>query len=287
MTGKLYKMIKKYFVLVLVMLISAGSMDVCAQSKKSENTPRKYRKYKTKEAKFEAAKAYYNKGLYLSAAELFEQVYPMYMGSVQGDSILFLFASSYYKNDDYLMAAFHFNDFVKKYPYSPRAEEAAFMAAKSHFMNIPAYNLDQTDALLAKDGLESFLESHPGSVYNSECNVMLDTIRNQLARKEYAAAYLYYRIGQYAAAEIAYNNLLKDYPGSIYAEKALYDMVRNSYEYAGKSVPGKQGERYQKAIDYHYRLEAKFPQSPYLTETKKMAETAAKKRDIVLKENNF
>lgn len=285
MIGKLFTMIKKYFVLVLVMLISAGSATLYAQSKSSDNAPRKYRKYKTKEAKFEAAKAYYNKGLYLSAAELFEQVYPLYMGSVQGDSILFLFASSYYKNDDYLMAAFHFNDFVKKYPFSPRAEEAAFMAAKAHFMNIPAYNLDQTDALLAKDGLESFLESHPGSIYNNECNAMLDTIRNQLAHKAYAAAYLYYRIGQYAAAQIAYNNLLKNYPGSVYTEKALYDMVKNSYEYAEKSIAEKQSERYQKAIEYHYQLEAKYPQSAYLTETKKIAENAVKKRDLAVKEN--
>lgn len=280
-------MIKKHFVLLLVMLISACSVDLYAQSKNSEKSPRKYRKYKTKEAKFKAAKTYYDKGLYLSAAELFEQVYPLYMGSVQGDSILFLFASSYYKNEDYLMAAFHFNDFVKKYPYSPRAEEAAFLAAKAHFLIIPSYNLDQTDALLAKDGLENFLESHPGSAYNNECNAMLDTIRNQMAHKAYAAAYLYYRIGQYAAAQIAYNNLLKDYPGSMYTEKALYDMVKNNYDYAEKSVAGKQGERYQQAIDCHRRLEAKFPQSAYLAETKKIAENATKKRDIALKENNF
>lgn len=275
-------MLKKYFVLLLVILFSIGSADVCAQSGKEGKTPRKYRKLKTKEAKFNAAKDYYQKGLYLSAAELFEQVYPLYMGSEQGDSILFLFADCYFRNEDYLMAAFHFNDFTRKYPFSPRAEEAAFLSAKAHYMNVPAYNLDQTDAMLAKDGLEAFLETYPQSRFSNDCNAMLDTIRDQLAHKSYAIAYMYYNIGQYAAAQIAFKNLMKDFPGSAYTEIALYNLVANCYEYAENSVKAKQAERYQLAVDYHRQLEAKYPQSPYLEESRKLAEKAIQKRDQLL-----
>ncbi|MBO4282209.1 MAG: outer membrane protein assembly factor BamD [Bacteroidales bacterium] len=275
-------MIKKSIVFLLVVLFSAGGVQGYAQSKKGDTTPRKYRKYKTKEAKFEAAKTFYHKGMYLSAAELFEQVYPLFMGTVQGDSILFLFADSYYKNGDYLMAAFHFNDFTKKYPFSPRAEEAAFLAAKAHFLNVPAYNLDQTDAFLAKDGLESFMENYPQSRFGSECNAMLDSIRNQLAHKAYATAYMYYNIGKYASAHIAFNNLLKDYPGSPYTEKALFYMVKNSFEYAENSVPARQAERYQQAADCYRRLESGFPDSPHLSEAKKIAEEAVRKREKIL-----
>ena len=275
-------MIKKSFVCLLVILFSIGGLDCFAQTKNGNNVPRKYRKLKTKEAKYNAAKAYYLKGEYLSAAELFEQIYPLYMGSVQGDSILFLFADCYYRNEDYLMAAFHFNDFTRKYPFSPRTEEAAYLAAKAHYLNIPAYNLDQTDAMLAKDGLESFLESYPKSNHGTECNLMLDTIRDQLAHKDFAIASMYYRIGQYAAANIAFKNMLKDYPGSAYTEKVLFNMVNNSYEYAVNSVPTKQAERFQLAIDCHRQLEAKFPQSPYLEESRKLAEKAIQKRDQLL-----
>ena len=181
MLGKLIAMIKKHFVFLLIILFSVGGMSAYAQKKSGDTTPRKYRKLKTKEAKFAAAKGYYDKGLYLSAADLFERIYPLYMGSEQGDSILFLFADCYYRNGDYLMAAFHFNDFTRKYPFSPRTEEAAFLAAKAHYMNVPGYNLDQTDAQLAKEGLETFLESYPQSRYSNECNAMLDTIRDKHA----------------------------------------------------------------------------------------------------------
>ena len=282
MLGKLLAMIKKHIVFLLIILFSLGGVSAYAQKKDGDTTPRKYRKLKTKEAKFAAAKAYYDKGLYLSAADLFERVYPLYMGSEQGDSILFLFADCYYRNGDYLMAAFHFNDFTRKYPFSPRTEEAAFLAAKAHYMNVPGYNLDQTDAQLAKEGLETFLESYPQSRYSNECNAMLDTIRDQLAHKAYAIAYMYYNIGQYAAAQIAFKNLMKDYPGSAYTEKALFNLVNNCYEYAENSIPAKQAERYQQAVDWHRQLEAKFPQSAYLAESGRIAEKAIQKRDHIL-----
>ena len=257
-----------------------------AQSGSNTNTTKKYKKYKTKEAKYEAALKYYNKGMYISAAELFEQIYPLYMGTERGDSILFLFAKSYYNNRDYLMAAFHFADFTKKYPFSPRVEEAAFLSAKSYYFNMPAFNLDQTDAMYAKESLESFIEYYPRSPYIEECNNMMDTIRTQLAHKAFNVAFMYYNIGQYHAAQIAFRNMLKDYPNTIYSEQALYYLVRNNYEYAVNSVLGKQVERFQETIDCYGTLAAKYPNSSYLEESRKLSEKAAKERDKVLNQLN-
>ena len=277
---------KKSFVFLFIITFLLGCGMAFAQSGESKNPGKKFKKYKTKEAKYEAAKNYYNKGMYLTAAELFEQIYPLYMGTEQGDSILFLFAYSYYKNEDYLMSAFHFADFTKKYPFSPRVEEAAFLSAKSYYFNIPTYNLDQTDALYAKESLESFMEYYPKSSYIAECNNMMDTIRNQLAHKAYNVAYMYYNIGQYKAAQIAFRNMLKDYPNTGYSEQALYILVKNNYEYAVNSVPEKQLDRFQETIDSHQALMAKYPQSPYLEETGKLAEKAEKERDRLLKQQH-
>jgi len=273
---------RKITVLFLLMaLFSVGSM-AGSGKKNPDKQSRISKKYKTKEAKYQAAKMYYARGSYLSAAQLFEEVYPLYMSAKEGDTILFLFADSYMKNADYLMGAYHFRDYIRRYPQSPRAEEASFLAARCYYLNSPAYNLDQSDSHLAIEDLEIFINSYPKSVFVEAANGMIDTLQTKLAKKDFTIAVMYYNTGNYKAAQICFNNLLKDYPGNSYTEEALYYMTKNSYEYAQKSVESKKAERYQMAIDFCVRLRALNPNSKFLPDAEKLMAEATKKRDKVL-----
>lgn len=271
---------------IILLILALFTVDVSSfAAKKPKNTNSKNRiskRYKTKEAKYEAAKTYYNKGAYLTAAQLFEEVYPLYISSPEGENILFLFADSYMKNHDYLMGAFHFKDYLRRYPQSQRAEEANFLASKCYFLNSPVYNLDQTDSYLAIESLEIFLNSYPNSKYQEEGNMMIDTLRNKLAKKDFNIARMHYNIGNYQAAQIAFNNLFKDFPNSAFYEEALYYLVKNSYEYAQKSQEGKKVERYQMVIDNKNKLKAYNTASKFLPEAEKLANDAEKKRDKIL-----
>lgn len=253
------------------------------EKKNTTKTNRKFRKYKTKEEKFEAAKMYYSKGSFLTASQLFEEIYPLYLGTDKGDSILFLFASSYYHNADYLVAAFYFNDFLRKYPQSLRAEDAAFYKAKAYYLNSPDYNLDQTDTYLAKENLEMFANYYPSGEYIAEVNVMLDSVRNKLALKDFSIASMYYRTSNYKSAQVAFQNLLRDYADSKYVEEALFVLVKNNYEYAMKSVDAKKLERFQMVIDAKNKLNVKFPTSSYLQEAKKISDEAEKRMTKLIK----
>ena len=272
---------KKTIILIVLALFLTGIPVSYGQKSKQKQT-KTSKRYKTKEAKYEAAKTYYAKGAYLSAAQLFEEIYPLYLSSSEGENILFLFADSYMKNHDYLMAAFHFKDYLRRYPQSPRAEDATFLAARCYYMNSPAYNLDQTDSYLAIEDLEIFLNAYPGSKFQNEANGMIDTLRGKLARKEFNIACMYYDIGSYKAAQITFNNLFKDYPSSIYTEESLFYLVKNSYEYAQKSVENKKTERYQAVIENKNRLKAHNPESKFLPEAEKLAADAEKKRNKLL-----
>ena len=240
------------------------------------------KRYKTKEAKYEAAKTFYSKGAYLSAAQLFEEVYPLYLSSPEGENILFLFSDSYMKNHDYLMAAFHFKDYLRRYPQSSRAEEAGFLASKCYYLNSPVYNLDQTDSYLAMESLEIFLNAYPNSKYQEEGNMMIDSLRNKLAKKDFNVARMHYNIGNYQAAQITFNNLFKDFPNSAFTEESLYYLVKNSYEYAQKSQENKKVERYQMVIDNKNKLKAHNATSKFLPEAEKLANDAEKKRDKII-----
>ena len=276
---------RKITVLFLLLAsFSVSSLDVYAK-KTPEKKSRISRKYKTKEAKYQAAKAYYAKGAYLSAAQLFEEVYPLYISSKEGDTILFLFADSYMRNSDYLMGAFHFRDYIRRYPQSPRAEEASFLAARCYFLNSPAYNLDQSDSHLAIENLELFINAYPKSTFVNAANGMIDTLQTKLAKKDFNIAVMYYNTGNYKSAQVCFTNLLKEYPGTVYTEEALFYMTKNSYEYAQKSVESKKVERYQMAIDNCMRLKALKADSKFLPEAEKLMLDATKKRDKILENN--
>jgi len=271
-------------IIVLLIVITLYSVDSVGATlkKEPEKKSRISRKYKTKEAKYEAAKTYYAKGAYLSAAQLFEEVYPLYMSHPEGDTILFLFADSYMKNADYLMGAFHFRDYIRRYPQSRRVEEASFLVARCYYLNSPSYNLDQSDSHLAIEHLVSFIDAYPKSAFVETANGMIDTLQTKLAKKDFSIAVMYYNTGNYKSSQICFNNLLKDYPGTAYTEETLYYLVKNSYEYAQKSVESKKAERYQMAIDNCIRLRALKADSKFLPEAEKIMEESIKKRDKLL-----
>ena len=273
---------RKITVLFLLFALFSGSFVEVYAKKNPDKKSRISRKYKTKEAKYQAAKMYYAKGAYLSAAQLFEEVYPLYISSKEGDTILFLFADSYMKNSDYLVGAFHFKDYIRRYPQSQRAEEASFLAARCYYLNSPAYNLDQTDSYMAIENLEFFINAYPKSEFVNDANGMIDTLQTKLAKKDFNIALMYYNTGNYKSAQVSFSNLLKDYPGTVYTEEALYYMTKNSYEYAQKSVESKKVERYQMAIDNYTRLKALKADSKFLPEAEKLMLEATKKRDKML-----
>ena len=55
------------------------------------------------------------------------------------------------------------------------------------------HNLDQTDTYLAKENLEMFANYYPKGEHIEEVNVMLDSVRNKLALKDFSIAMMYYR----------------------------------------------------------------------------------------------
>lgn len=250
-------------------------------SKGSENKENKKKSSGGKKVTFETfdmnyAKAlkYYENGQYLSAARLFEELYPLSLGTPVADTLLFLFADCYYKNKDYELAAFHFKDYARHYPGTDKAEEAHYMCVKSVFEVSPVYSVDQSSTLYAIDEMDLFIKTYPYSKHVDECNQMLDLLREKLAQKDFEIAKLYYNTDNYQAAQIAVKNFLKEYPNSKYAHEAVYILVKNNHEYARKSVVSKKRERYQACIDAFKIMQAQYPNSGYYMDAKKLADDA-------------
>lgn len=230
--------------------------------------------FETFDMNYAKALKYYENGQYLSAARIFEELYPLSLGTPTADTLLYLFADCYYKNKDYELAAFHFKDYARHYPGTEKAEEAHYMCVKSVFEVSPIYSLDQSSTLYAIDEMDLFIKTYPRSKHVDECNEMLDLLREKLAQKDFEIAKLYYNTDNYQAAQIAVKNFLKEYPNSKYAHEAVYILVKNNHEYAKKSVNKKKRERFQACIDAFKIMQAQYPNSGYYMDAKKLADDA-------------
>jgi outer membrane protein assembly factor BamD len=220
---------------------------------------------------YEKAMKYYNNKAYLSAARIFEELYPLSIGTPLGDTILFLFADSYYQNHDYQMAAFHFRDYTRKYPGSERTELAALNAVKAMYYNSPDYNLDQLVTNMAIDEINLFIQQYPYSKYIEECNEILDEMREKLAKKDMELVRMYFDIGYYEATQITAQNFLKTYSSSKYAPEVLYLLIKNNYDFARKSVDNKKYNRYKECLDAFETMQNQYPENHFLAESKKIA----------------
>jgi outer membrane protein assembly factor BamD len=211
--------------------------------------------------KYSKAIEYYEQGRYDRALPLFEELISLYRGTTKSEKIYFYYAYSNYYMKNYLLSSYYFENFVRTYPTSEFVEEASFMSGYSDYKSSPVYSLDQEDTYSAIDNLQLFLNTYPESPLVDSCNVLITEMRGKLEKKAFENAFLYYRLGDYQSALIAFKGVLKDFPESHYKEDVLYWMLVTNYVVASKSVDSKKKERYESMINAYYKFVDSYPES--------------------------
>jgi len=243
--------------LLLVLMLVVGSCKSKFEKLKASNDNAK---------KYQAALALYNKKQYSKALELFETLVQRYRGQAQAEDLYYYYAYANYNLKDYTSARYHFKTFADTYPASQRAEECRFMAAYCYYLDSPIYSLDQTNTSSAIDALQLFINLYPKSERVAEAGKLIQNLRDKLERKSYENAKLYLTIGDYLSAVMAFNNTLRDFPDTKYAEELDFLTIKAQYLYADHSRNTSQEERFNQAISYEEQFAAKYPSSKYLSE---------------------
>jgi outer membrane protein assembly factor BamD len=216
------------------------------------------------EAKYEAAIDYFEKKDYNRSLELFDLLQSAYRGTTKGEDISFYSAYCYYHIGDYTVASFYFKRYAETFPTSPRAEECLYMNAYCYYLDSPKPSLDQANTTLAITELQLFTDTFPRSERIAECNKLIDELRKKLELKSFNIALMYYRMEDYMASITSFELLLKKFPDTDRREEILKYMAKGYYEFADRSIPAKQRERYEKAIDSYNNLLYLYPESEYL-----------------------
>lgn len=213
------------------------------------------------EYKLRIAEQYFVKKKYHQAQQLFEDVMPYYKTGKEFEDIYYKYAYCAYNMADYMNAENLFKSYLEIFPTSNRAEEIDYMRAYSFYKQSPKAELDQTNTIKAMGMMQTFINTHPGSARNKDANELIDICRVKLEKKDHQSAQLYYDLGQFRAAAVAYSTLLNNYPESLKADEYKLMIIKSYYRFAEMSVEDKKVERFEQVITECNEFSDRFPDS--------------------------
>ena len=221
--------------------------------------------------KLTMADKFFEEKKYRQAQVLYEELYPVFKGTDKFEELYYKDAWCFYHLKNYQDAENFFKGFLEVFPNSPKAEEVDFMHAMCFYKQVPKVDLDQTNTAKSIGVMQTFINTHPGSSRLPEATAIIDKCRERLEVKELRAADLYFKVGQYRAAAIAYSGLLSNYPESKAADAYKLSTIKSYYRFAKLSIQEKQSERFEKVISEYQDFADRFPESTLLDDAKELS----------------
>ena len=140
----------------------------------------------------------------MPGANAFRRLFPIFKGTARFEDLYYKFANCSYYLKTTANAENLYKTFVETFPNSPKAEEADYMRAYCFYKQSPKAELDQTNTVKAMGQMQAYINTHPGSPRIKEATEIIDESRAKLEVKDYKSAELYYNLGYYKAAAIAF-----------------------------------------------------------------------------------
>jgi outer membrane protein assembly factor BamD len=244
-------------ILIPVLIVFAAALTSC-------NKFSKVLKSKDYNYKFAKAEEYFEKKKYRYAQQLYEELFPVYKGTQKFEDLYYKYAYCFYYQDMYRDAENLFKGYLEVFPNSTKAEEVDYMRAFCFYKQSPKLELEQVNTVKAMGMMQTFINTHPGSARIKDATEIIDKSRAKLELKEYRGAQLYYNLGEYRAAAIAFSTLLNNYPESAKGESYKLMVVKAYYRFARMSILEKQEERFEKVVSEYQDFLDRYPESKLL-----------------------
>ena len=246
----------------------------------------KVEKSRDSDYKLTQADDYYAKKKYHNAATLYQELFPALKGTEKFEDLYYKYAYCYFYQKEYKDAENLFKGYLEVFPNSPRAEEVDYMRAYCFFKQSPKIDLEQVNTVKSMNMMQTFINTHTGSPRIKDANGIIDEGRAKLEEKEARSAQLFYNIGQFRAAGIAFNTLLNNYPESIKGDHYKLMVVKSYFRFAKLSIAEKQPERYEKVTTEYLDFVDRFPESKLLKEAEEYSNLSKNNIKAISNEQN-
>jgi len=243
---------------------------------------------------YDSAQDAYQKGMDRFESEDYEDAIRYYRAVLSygrandwADDAQIQMARAYRNTNQYRLAATEYRRFLQLYRNDERVPVVEFERAMCYYQLSPQYQLDQSDTQQAISFFQLFIDRYPNHELVPEAQEHVQELRAKLAHKKYEAATLYETRDMYRAAALTHEVVFDQYPETAWADDALLGAIRSYIEYAAQSVPQRQAERLEKAIENYNRLTQVFPDSPLLQDAEGLYEEAQDRLEAIQEQQSL
>ena len=173
-------------------------------------------------------------------------------------------ADSYFEEGgvgNYVLAVSSYREFLTLYPQHPKSDYAQFRCAESYFKQKNTPDRDQTATDQALEEYQRLLDVYPQSPFVEPSRERVRECRQILARSDFQVGYFYQKTRKSWRSAIGrYEAIVSEYPDFERFDEVLFRLAQ-CLAYSG---------RYAEARPPIGRLQAEFPQSPFVEQAKKL-----------------
>ena len=126
-------------------------------------------------------------------------------GSTIATKSQYYLAESYYHLENYYKASSEYDKFTMISQNPELVAKSKFLTCKCLYLLSSDSNKDQHDTQFTINRIQLFLEEYPSTGHKSECESMIENLREKLAKKDIDSGRLYLRMEKYESALIYFN----------------------------------------------------------------------------------
>lgn len=211
-------MLKGYFT-VVASLVAVTLLGGCASASPFEGF--------LPDQLFEVGAQEFDDGDWDKAIEAFERLVfaePTYARLVEARMYL---ARAYFNKGEYITATSEFTRILDRHPGHPLAPQASLGICRSYVAQSPTVQRDQTFTIQAWNACQNTLTDFRGTDVALEAQELRDRMESKLAEKIFIAGDFYYRRKLYHSGIIYFNDLLEQYPRNEWAAQALLRLFQS------------------------------------------------------------
>ncbi len=183
---------------------------------------------------YNAARDRLERGRYVEAAALFEEVERQHPYSVWARRAQLMAAFAHYAANDHTKSTEAARRFLSVHPGNRDAPYALYLIALNHYEQINDVTRDQATTRLALDALGELVRRYPDSRYAADARVKIDLVNDHLAGKEMEVGRFYQRRQRWLASVMRFRRVIDEYQTTAHTPEAL---MRLTESYLALGVP--------------------------------------------------